>query len=129
MPENLRQFDVSDPFGRQWSVEFRWQQNAISIRHSDTIDCKYYLTDGEEKREIVVALRHQDLLALSAARGRELTDAWCLRLAGLHLEHMISTWEDMEQTVVTAPRHELERHSLAIQEAEQAVRERAILSH
>ena len=129
MPENLRQFEVADPFGRQWSVEFRWQQNAISIRHSDTIDCKYYLSDGEEKREMVVALPHTDLLALSAARGRELTDAWCLRLAGRHLEHRIATWEDMEQTVVTVPRHELERHSLTIQEAEQAVRDRALLSH
>jgi hypothetical protein len=78
---------------------------------------------------MVVALRHQELLALSEARGRALTDAWCLRLAGLHLEHMISTWEDMEQTVVTVPRHELERYSLAIQESEQAVREKAILSH
>ena len=50
MPENYRRFSVNDPFGRTWDVEFRWQQNAISIRHADAIDCKYYISAGEERR-------------------------------------------------------------------------------
>lgn len=129
MPENFRRFEVADPFGRVWQVEFRWQQNAISIRHCDAVDCKYYITDGEEKREVVVALMHADLLALAARRGRPLTDAWCMRLAGFHLQHMISTWEDMERTIVTAPVAALEAHSKAIEEAEKKERERLLYSH
>lgn len=129
MPVNFRRFTVADPFGRQWQVEFRWQQNAISIRHCDAVDCKYYITDGQEQRELVIALPHADLLAVSAERHRPLTDAWCLHLAGLHVEHMISTWEDMEPTVVTVPRPALEGHALAIENAENAERERLLLAH
>ena len=58
MSENLRRFSVNDPFGRCWDAEFRWQQNAISIRHADAIDCKYYVSTGEERRELVVSLPH-----------------------------------------------------------------------
>lgn len=129
MPDNFRRFSVTDPFGRQWQVEFRWQQNAISIRHSDSVDCKYYITDGEEKREVVVALMHPDLLAASGQRARPLTDAWCLRLAGLHLQHMISTWEDMETSIVTVPRAALEAHAKAIELAENSERERLLYAH
>ncbi|WP_321474165.1 hypothetical protein [uncultured Paludibaculum sp.] len=129
MLENFRRFEVTDPFGRVWQVEFRWQQNAISIRHCDAVDCKYYITDGEEKREVVVALMHPDLLAASASRKRPLTDAWCMRLAGLHLQHMISTWEDMESSIVTVPSAALEAHGRAIEEAENQERERLLLAH
>ncbi len=129
MPENFRRFEVTDPFGRVWQAEFRWQQNAISIRHCDAVDCKYYITDGEEKREVVVALMHTDLLAASARRGRALTDAWCGRLASLHLEHMISTWEDMESTIVTVSSAALDAHSKGIEEAENKERERLLYAH
>jgi hypothetical protein len=123
MLENFRLFEVADPFGRTWTVEFRWQQNAISIRHSDSVDCKYYLTSpGEPARELVVALRHPDLLALAKRRGREVTDAWVMKLASLHAAHMISTWEDMEKTLVTLTPADLERHNAALEEA--AERER-----
>ncbi len=130
MLENFRQFDVTDPFGRVWKAVFRWQQNAISIRHCDAVDCKYYLSsEGEDPREAVVCLMHPDLLSVAAARGRDLTDAWCLRLAGLHLQKMISTWEDMDKSIATASRADLEAYSLQIAEAETRERERAALSH
>ena len=38
MIENYRRFDVADPFGRTWIVEYKWLQNAISIRHADAVD-------------------------------------------------------------------------------------------
>ena len=47
---------MTDPFGRLWQAEFRWHQNAISIRHCDAVDCKYHLSCEDEKREVVVAL-------------------------------------------------------------------------
>ena len=129
MSDNLRRFEVTDPFGRNWQVEFRWQQNAISIRHSDSVDCKYYARSGEESRELVVALPHALLGATAKAHGREVSDAWCLRLAGLHVRHMLANCADVEGPVATVEAEQLERYSRTIEEAEKAERERAAYSH
>jgi len=129
MMVNLRQFEVTDPFGRVWQVEFRWQQNAISIRHCDAVDCKYYLSSGEEKREMVVALMHGDLLAVAGAQGRELTDPWCMGLAALHLRHMIATWEDMDQAIAVAGAAVLAQYASEIETATRQERERALYAH
>ena len=128
MSQDLRHFEVADPFGRTWQVEFRWQQNAISIRHADAIDCKFYISTEGEKRELVIALRHPDLLKVAAERGRQLSDPWVIRLAGCHVRHMISTWEDMDKVLVTIPLPELERHSLAIAAEDERERERLLAS-
>lgn len=128
MSQDLRRFSVTDPFGRSWEVDFRWQQNAITIRHADAIDCKYYLSCCDEKRELVVALRHPDLLRVAAERGRELSDPWVIRLAGRHVRHMISTWEDMDKVLVTIPLSDLVRHSLDIVEEDRQERERLLAS-
>jgi hypothetical protein len=122
---NLRQFEVTDPFDRVWQAEFRWHQNAISIRHCDAVDCKYYLSSGDEKREMVVALMHADLLALAAAQGRELTDPWCMGLAALHLRHMIATWEDMDKAIATVSPAALAQYAGAIEASTRQERERA----
>ena len=111
MTEDFRRFAVTDPFSREWQVEFRWLQNAISIRHADAVDCKYFLSCGGEEREIVIALPHPLLTALARELGRELTDSWCLRLAGLHLRQMITTWEDMERGIVTLSAEDLAGHN------------------
>lgn len=101
-----------DPFGRIWHVEFRWLQTGISIRHADTVDVKFIVwAEGEPRQERVIALRHPDLLVLSKKTGHALTDPWCLRLAALHLKHMIETAEDIEKTLVTAPLSELEQYA------------------
>ncbi len=127
MQANLRRFTVPDPFGRLWDVEFRWHQNAISIRHADAIDCKYYLTSGDEKREMVIALPHAELLRIAEKLGRPLSDPWCMRLAGRHLRHMISTWEDMDKTIAMPTSAELEAHAAVLSEEDAAARERAAL--
>lgn len=128
MRPSFRQFTVTDPFDRQWEVEFRWLQNAISIRHADTVDCKFYVSNGEEKFERVIALPHARLNQVAARLGRAVTDAWCLQLAGLHLEHMISTWEDMEKAIVTLPSSDLERHAAEISRATDEHHRRASLT-
>ena len=86
-----REFDAGpDPFGRTWHVHFSWLQTGISIRHADTVDVKFGIsTGGEPFDERVIALPHPLLLALSANTGHPLTDAWCLKLAALHLKHML----------------------------------------
>jgi hypothetical protein len=102
-----RSFEAGpDPFGRTWSVEFRWLQTGISIRHADTVDVKFVLwTEGpgeqEPKQEKVIALPHPHLLTLSAETGHALTDPWCMRLAARHLKYMIESGEDLEKTLVT----------------------------
>jgi hypothetical protein len=123
MLENPRTFQATDPFGRTWSVEFRWLQNAISIRHADAVDLKYFLTSDEEKREIVLAFPHADLLAIAAHSGRELTDSWCLHMASLHLREMIRNWEDMDKGIVTLSPRDLERHAALLAKAVEETRE------
>ena len=118
MIENYRSFRATDPFDRTWDVDFRWQQNGISIRHADTIDTKYWLTNGSETLERVVAMQHTDLLKLAKNAGRALTDPWCMKLAGLHLEHMITTFEDMEKTLVTVSYAELEQYNTVLETPE-----------
>lgn len=129
MLQDFRRFRVTDPFGRQWDVEFRWHQNAISIRHADAVDVKYYIGDGEVKRELVLALGHPDLLNLAKERGRELTDAWVIHLAGLHVQEMIESWTDMERTLVMVPLETLRRHNAALEESAAEANERARLTH
>lgn len=113
MIESYRRFQTeADPFGRVWQVVFRWQQNGISIRHADTVDVKFHVwTVDEPKQEKVIALNHPDLLKIAGKTGHPLTDAWCIKLAALHLKHMIETDEDMEKTLVTVPYAELERYA------------------
>jgi len=106
--ENFRQFDAGpDPFGHAWKVKFKWLQTAISLRHSDTIDVKFVILDDSTRAEKTIALPHADLLALCQQTGRPMTDAWCSRLAALHVKHLVETGEDMEKDLVTVSPEEL----------------------
>jgi hypothetical protein len=125
MREQLRSFQAADPFGRTWDVEFRWLQNAISIRHADAVDLKYYISNGEERRELVVALPHPALRRLSESLGRQLTDPWCMRLGALHVRSMISTWTDMDKPIADASAADLERHNADLEAFDAGSRELA----
>ena len=117
--ENSRRFEAGpDPFGRTWQVEFRWLQTGISIRHADTVDVKFVIwTEDEPKQEKVLALPHPDLLALSQTTGHPLTDAWCLKLAARHLHYIVESGEDLEKTLVTLSRADLDRAAGILQPA------------
>jgi len=119
MLESFRKFKAGpDPFGRTWDVEFRWPQTGISIRHADTVDVKFEAApDGEPKYERVIALSHPDLLKLSQVTGHPLTDPWCMKIAALHLEHMIESGEDIEKTLVTVRYDEMERYAKELEAA------------
>lgn len=117
MSDNLRRFEVGpDPFGRNWNVEFRWLQNAISIRHSDSVDVKFQLLQGESAEEKVIALSHPDLLAVSKDLNRPLTDPWCMKLAALHLREMIETDRDMDKEIVVPSAEDLRRHAARLEQ-------------
>src|SRR5579885_2646150 len=112
MIENFREFEIGpDPFGRTWKAHFRWLQNGISIRHADTVDVKFGVASGDDPfEERIVALPHPALLAVSKKSGHPLTDPWCMKIAALHLEHMLRTGEDMEKTLVTVLPEEIEQY-------------------
>ena len=101
--QSYRQFEAGpDPFGRKFQVWFQWLQTAISIRHSDTVDVKFLLENEQAgNTQKTIALPHGDLLALSRETGRGMDDAWCSRLAALHLIRLVETGEDMEKNIVT----------------------------
>ena len=110
MFSNYRDFQAGpDPFGRLWNVQFLWQQNAISIRHADTIDCKFVVADGVGQDEKVVAVPHPLLLNLSKATGEPVSDPWVSKLAAAHLQDMIISGRDVEKTLVTMTAADLDR--------------------
>jgi hypothetical protein len=118
---NFRQFEAGpDPFGRKWQVLLKWMQTAISIRHSDTVDVKFILQSGQERVEKQIAIPHATLLELSRRTGHEMDDAWCSRLAALHLKHMVETGEDLEKDLVTARAGELAEYAEEIAREENA---------
>ena len=112
MSDESRLFEAGpDPFGRMWNVRFHWLQTAISIRHADTVDVKFFVTPaGGQTEEKVIALPNPALLELTAARGRKLSDPYCMRIAAAHLKQMIETSDDMEKILVTVSPDELAAH-------------------
>ena len=119
MLQNFREFDAGpDPFGRPWHVHFKWLQTGISIRHADTVDVKFAgAPEGEEFEERVIALPHPVLLVVGDKVGHPLTDSWCLKIAALHLKHMIESGEDFEKTLVTPMPEEIEGYARQLQDA------------
>ena len=119
MLDNFREFKAGpDPFGRTWQVHFRWLQTGISIRHADTVDVMFGVsTEGEPFDERVIALPHPELLTVSKKVGHALTDAWCLKIAALHLKHMLETGEDFEKTLVTPNESEIESYAREVKDA------------
>jgi hypothetical protein len=112
MSDQSRLFEAGpDPFGRMWKVQFRWLQTGISIRHADTVDVKFLITpQNGDSVEKVVALPHPALLSMTARSGAKLSDPLCLRLAALHMKHMIETAEDMDKTLVTVTPDEIDAY-------------------
>ena len=122
--QNFRQFEAGpDPFGRKFQVWFKWLQTAISIRGSDTFDVKFVLENEQAgSAQKTIALPHLALLALSRETGRPMDDAWCSRLAALHLVRLVETGEDMEKDIVAVAPATLKQYAqeLARQEVSAA---------
>jgi hypothetical protein len=110
---NFREFEAGpDPFGRKFQVLFMWMQTAISLRHADTVDVKFLLIDENGARtQKTIALPHADLLRVSRESKRTMDDAWCSRIAAMHLQHLVETGEDMEKDLVTVIPPDLKRYA------------------
>jgi hypothetical protein len=120
--ETFRQFEAGpDPFGRKYQVLFKWLQTAIALRHADTIDVKFVLTDDAgASTEKTIALLHPDLLQIAGSMGRKVDDPWCARLAAAHLRYLVETGEDMEKDLVTVSQAHLERYAAGIAREEES---------
>ncbi len=119
---NFREFEAGpDPFGRKFQVHFKWLQTAISLRHADTVDVKFLLTDENGgQTEKTIALPHADLKRVSKELNRPMDDAWCSRIAAAHLLHLVETGEDMEKDIVTVVPQDLKRYVETIAKLESA---------
>jgi hypothetical protein len=122
--QNFRQFEAGpDPFGLKFHVWFKWLQTAISIRGADTVDVRFVLENEQAgSSQKTIALPRADLLALSRETDRPMDDAWCSRLAALHLVRLVETGEDMEKDIVAVAPAALKQYAqeLARQEASAA---------
>ena len=117
--ENFRDFEVGpDPFGRTWHALFKYLQNGISIRHSDSIDVCFILTSGDERMVKTVVIQHLDIRNFAKRTGRTISDTWCSRLAVCHLRYVIETGEDMEKDYLSVTPAEIELYNAAIQKWE-----------
>jgi hypothetical protein len=119
---SYREFEAGpDPFGRKFHVFLKWLQTAISIRHADTVDVRFVLTDENAgQSEKTIALPHADLLRVSREIGRSVDDPWCGRIAALHLRYMVETGEDMEKDLVTVSPADLKLHAAELAKLEGA---------
>jgi hypothetical protein len=119
---SYREFEAGpDPFGRNFHVYLKWLQTAISIRHADTVDVCFVLTDESGARTgKTIALPHADLLRVSRETGRSLDDPWCGRIAALHLRYLVETGEDMEKDLVTMLPADLQRYAAELAKLEGA---------
>ena len=118
--ENFRDFQIGpDPFGRVWHVLFKYIQNGISIRHSDSIDVCFILQGGEEKMTRTVVINHGEMRAWSERTGHKVSDTWCSRIAACKLRNSIETGEDIEKEYLPVTPQELDEYDSAIRKWEQ----------
>ena len=110
---HFREFEAGpDPFGRKFQVMFQWLQTAISLRNADSIDVKFLLVDESGARTAkTIALPHPGVNRAAAGIGRAVDDAWCARLAELHLQRLVLSGEDMEKDLVTVSAEDLGRYA------------------
>jgi hypothetical protein len=118
--ENFRDFEAgTDPFGRTWHAQFKYLQTGISIRHSDSVDVRFVLDNGEEQMQKTVVIPNADLRAYGKRAGRTVSDAWCSRLAMCKLNHVIATAEDLEKEYLQVTPAEIEEYDAKIRKWEE----------
>lgn len=117
--ENFRDFDAgADPFGRRWHAQFKYLQTGISIRHSDSVDVRFVLDNGEDKVQKTVVIQNADVRAHSKRTGRIVSDAWCSRIAMCKLIYVIQTAEDLEKDYLQVTPAEIEEFDAKIKKWE-----------
>lgn len=89
--------------GQTYQVRFSHLWNAISTRHSDTVDTKFFV-DG---RGVIVGLAHTGVVAAAEKLGRTLTDRELSFVAAEYLRERLE--EEDERPLYDVPRAEVLR--------------------
>jgi hypothetical protein len=119
MMENFRDFDAgADPFGRTWHAQFKYLQTGISIRHSDTVDVRFVLDNGDEQLQKTVVIQNADIRAYGKRAGRVVSDSLCSRIAMCKLRHVVETAEDLEKDYLQVTPAEIEEYDSKIKKWE-----------
>jgi len=91
--------------GEEYTVRFSHLWGAIATRHSDTIDCKFFVNG----RGVVVALAHTGLVEVRRRRGRSVNDEETAAVAALYLRQSLEADRDTDNRTHTVPPDEVER--------------------
>jgi hypothetical protein len=117
--QNFRDLDLGpDPFGRTWHAQFKYLQTGISIRHSDSVDVRYVLDNGDGQMQKTIVIQNADIRAYSARTGRPVSDPWCSRIALCKLRSVIETAEDLEKDYLPVTAREIEEFDSKIKKWE-----------
>jgi hypothetical protein len=104
MSEFIRAFEVRSRLtGQCYPCRFSHMWNGIATRHSDTIDCKFFV----EGRSVVVGMAHTALIEFRERRGRDLTDREASYIAAEYLAERLE--QEEERALYDVPHNEVLR--------------------
>lgn len=104
MSEFVAPFAVSSKLTDQtYQCRFSHLWNGIATRHSDTIDCKFFV-DG---RGVVAGLAHTAFVEFRARTGRDLTDREASFVAAEYLRERLG--QEEEHALYDVPANEVLR--------------------
>ena len=86
-----------------YHCRFSHMWNGIATRHSDTIDCKFFV----EGRGVVVGMAHPAFVEFEGRAGRGLTDREASFLAAEYLAERLAEEEELD--LYTAPHDDVLR--------------------
>lgn len=100
MPEMVEPFTVRARLTREeYRVRFSHLWSAIATRHSDTIDCKFFVNG----RGVVVALAHPAFVEFRQRAGRSLSDQEAAQIAAAYLRESLEAERDTDHTLLSVP--------------------------
>ena len=104
MSEFIGAFEVRSKLtGHAYQCRFSHLWNGITTRHSDTVDCKFFV-DG---RGVVVGLAHTAFVEFRARARRDLTDREASYVAAEYLRERLE--QEEERTLYDVPHVEILR--------------------
>ncbi len=109
MSEFVAPFTVQSKLtGHDYQVRFSHLWNAISTRHADAVDCKFFV-DG---RGVIVGLAHPAFVRFRERSGRDLTDREASHIAAAYLRERLE--EEDEHPLFDVPTEEVLRLAEAL---------------
>ena len=82
--------------GELYRCRFSHLWSAIATRHSDTLDCKFFVNG----RPVIVSLALAGFVAFQARTGRELTDREASHIAAAYLKESLELDRDTDRAEI-----------------------------